>query len=156
MEWYIYVEPDAGQYSNLIRNVPQRSGIVHVNKAVFSTEGLLDFYSENGQASTLSVEFRDRVVERHGVSYRVVKVPCSSLTTILTEYGCPSQIDFMSIDAEGVDMEVLKSLDWDSYKPRLVCVEHSMPIDMLEYFMGSRGYDRYDQTAGNTFYVLRG
>ncbi|MFT5138435.1 MAG: hypothetical protein ACI9H8_001006 [Lysobacterales bacterium] len=38
------------------------------------------------------------------------------------------QIDFLSVDAEGHDLEVLKSLDFDRYKPRLVAVESHEPL----------------------------
>ena len=33
------------------------------------------------------------------------------------------QIDFLSIDAEGADFEVLRSLDFKKYKPKLICIE---------------------------------
>ena len=33
------------------------------------------------------------------------------------------QIDFLSIDAEGADYEVLRSLDLKKYKPKLICIE---------------------------------
>tara|TARA_B100000161_G_scaffold247036_1_gene202981 strand:+ start:548 stop:1261 length:714 start_codon:yes stop_codon:yes gene_type:complete len=35
-------------------------------------------------------------------------------------------IDFLSIDAEGMDEIILKSLDFQIYKPKLICVEDSM------------------------------
>ena len=33
------------------------------------------------------------------------------------------RIDFLSIDVEGKDIEVLKSLDFKRYNPRSICVE---------------------------------
>ena len=33
------------------------------------------------------------------------------------------RIDFLNIDAEGADFEVLESLNFDVYRPKLICVE---------------------------------
>ena len=33
------------------------------------------------------------------------------------------RLDFLSIDAEGADYEVLKSLNFKNYKPKLICIE---------------------------------
>ena len=47
-----------------------------------------------------------------------------SLTSILDNTKYKSRrIDFLSIDAEGNDLNVLKSLDFERYKPRLIAVE---------------------------------
>ncbi|MDD4704019.1 MAG: FkbM family methyltransferase [Bacteroidales bacterium] len=33
------------------------------------------------------------------------------------------KIDFMSIDVEGLDLEVLESNDWEKYKPTVILIE---------------------------------
>ena len=33
------------------------------------------------------------------------------------------EIDFMNIDVEGMDLEVLKSNDWDTYRPKVIAIE---------------------------------
>ncbi len=33
------------------------------------------------------------------------------------------EIDFMSIDVEGMDLQALKSNNWDKYRPFIICVE---------------------------------
>lgn len=43
------------------------------------------------------------------------------------------QIDLLSIDTEGHDLNVLKSLDFEKYKPRLIMIEtHLMNMDQIE------------------------
>jgi FkbM family methyltransferase len=51
-------------------------------------------------------------------------VQIKRLSTILDEY-CPKNtvIDLLSVDVEGMDLEVLKSNNWDKYYPRLVIAE---------------------------------
>lgn len=82
-------------------------------------------------------------------AYKVVnriELQTSTLADILSKNLPMSQeIDFMSIDVEGLDLQVLKSNDWNKFRPRFVLVEilnydffdHSNPIlqylDLLSY-----------------------
>lgn len=52
-----------------------------------------------------------------------VEVDCLPLTSILERENVQRQIDLLSVDAEGADMEVLESLDFERYRPRLVITE---------------------------------
>ena len=56
---------------------------------------------------------------------RTVELKTSPLTDILGEHLPPHQdIDFMSIDVEGFDLDVLRSNDWERYRPDFVVVEN--------------------------------
>ncbi len=53
-----------------------------------------------------------------------ISVPVRSLESILDEYlPQETHIDFLSVDVEGLDLEVLKSNNWDKYRPKVVVVE---------------------------------
>jgi FkbM family methyltransferase len=51
------------------------------------------------------------------------KMNSSRLTTILDQFNAPPSFDLLSVDAEGNDLKVLRSLDFGKYCPRLVVVE---------------------------------
>ncbi len=54
----------------------------------------------------------------------VVSVPCLRLETVLDRYLTRgTAIDFLNVDAEGADLDVLRSNNWDRYRPELVVVE---------------------------------
>lgn len=53
---------------------------------------------------------------------RVVRVPARTITSILDE-SAPAQIDLLSLDVEGYEMEVLHGLDFDKYRPRKMLIE---------------------------------
>jgi len=69
----------------------------------------LDRYSEN-------------VPERFRGNMQNMKVPCKPLATILSGHKI-GQIDFLNVDCEGMDLEILQSNDWKRWKPRVICVE---------------------------------
>lgn len=69
-------------------------------------------------------------------------------------------VDFLSIDVEGLDLAVLKSNDWDRYRPKCVLVEVlDMSLDGIErsevfQFMQSKHYALFAKTF-NTLFFLR-
>ncbi len=70
------------------------------------------------------------------------------------------EIDFMSIDVEGFDFNVLKSNNWDKYRPKVVLVEilKTDLDDILQNetyrFLKTKGYRCFAKTFG-TFLFLR-
>ena len=74
-------------------------------------------------------------------SYDVVTV---SLNDLLNENHAPSQIDFLSIDTEGSELEILSSFDFFKFKVKIICVEHnySSNRDKIKDLMNRHGYKR--------------
>lgn len=86
----------------------------------------LTFYCFNEPA--LNTFNPDLAQERNtGKPYKIINkinVPVDSLRNILDQYLPEGQnIDFLTIDVEGLDLEVLKSNDWEKYRPRFILVE---------------------------------
>lgn len=112
-----------------------------------------------GQSSTLSEKFKQYIIDRESSwegSYinRYEDTPaivdCVTLKSVLKD---TPKVDFLSIDTEGVDMEVLKSNDWELYRPSLICSElMSMPEKDIVQFMSSVGYKTYTKTQDNIFF----
>lgn len=122
--------------------------------ACLDKELLVDFYQySEGEAScvsTLSEDFKNRVVLAHGDKFKkAIKIKTVTLNNIIDN----NKIDFLSVDCEGVDMEVLSSNDWNKNRPSLICVEHSMDQEILQNFMNNIGYKKYARTSGNTFFI---
>jgi len=89
--------------------------------------------------------------------YKIIKtIPLESrkLSDIFEEYLPPGQeIDFLSVDVEGLDFEVLQSNDWHQFSPSIVLVEilpgkHST----IENFMLNQGYMFYAKSGNTVFY----
>lgn len=52
-------------------------------------------------------------------------LPTRSLNSILAEVNAPHKIDYLSIDVEGLDFEVLKGLDVGKYDVTAITIEHN-------------------------------
>jgi FkbM family methyltransferase len=153
----ILVEPHPEYFQNLQRIYQDNHNIVLINYGCFNIETELDFYlystGVDGSVSTISQDFREHITNIHGDKYKeIIKINTMTLNNIMKNYD---DIDFLSIDVEGVDMEVLSSNDWTNNRPSLICVEHSMDINILNEFMDNINYVKYAETGGNTFFVRK-
>jgi len=64
------------------------------------------------------------------------KVPVKTLSSIFDSYRKSGAIDLLTIDAEGMDLTVLQSNNWDAYRPTIIVVEGEDSTPFLE----SKGY----------------
>lgn len=151
----ILVEPHPEYFQNLQRIYGDNHNIALLNYGCFNIETELDFYlystGIDGSVSTISQDFKEHITNRHGDKYKeIIKINTMTLNNVIKDCD---HIDFLSIDVEGVDMEVLSSNDWAKNRPSLVCIEHSMDINILNEFMDNINYVKYAETGGNTFFV---
>lgn len=91
----------------------------NINCGVSDETGELEFYIYNGlEMCTFDKDlFKDRLRLRE-----VRTVPVKTLNEILEEHYI-HDIDFLDIDVEGLDEQIVLSFDWKKYKPRCVLVE---------------------------------
>ena len=82
-----------------------------------------------------------------------VEVPVERLGAVLTKHmPAGQQIDFLSIDVEGLDFAVLQSNDWERFAPRCVLVEalgvtlNDVKDSGVFQFMSGKGYELIAKT----------
>lgn len=115
---------------------------INIQIAISNEEGILKFYSW-GRAgiNTLKIEeVTKSLLEDKNLKPPVeIDVVSLKLTSVLDKYLPLSQeIDFMSIDVEGNDLNVLQSNDWNKYRPEIVVVE--LLLDSIEVLIESEVY----------------
>lgn len=96
---------------------------------------------------------------RHGITGKI-KIETLTLAKALNTY-LPSDttIDFLSVDVEGLDFQVLTSNDWSKYKPNVVLVEDlnfsfdSLDNSKIYTFLSKRGYHFFAKTVNTLFFI---
>ena len=85
------------------------------------------------------------VARKGGKTYLVESV---SLTDLLDQYDAPMEIDYLSIDTEGTELEILSGFDFSKYSFKVVTCEHnySPRRDQLVELFTRNGYERKFQT----------
>lgn len=132
----INIEPGVGPFEEL-RTSRQRD--INLNLGVGSTQGTLTFYDVEGDSTVSSFdhEAAQRMASTLGLTVEPKSIPVKPLHDILAEHAPHQKIDFLSVDAEGVDLDVLQSNDWSLYRPTLVLVEmNNQYKDIVDYLTG--------------------
>lgn len=95
--------------------------------AAGDTDGSVDLFvfDEDPDLSTTSVSDRDFLASQ-GFGFRTVEVPVRRLDSILEEHGVET-VDFLKVDVEGGEKQVLAGLDLAKWQPRVVVVEAVQP-----------------------------
>jgi hypothetical protein len=75
------------------------------------------------------------------------------LDAILRDAGAPRPLDFLSIDVEGHEIEVLDGFDLAYWRPRLLLIEDHVLDLNLHRTLQSRGYKWVRRSGLNAWYV---
>ncbi len=81
-----------------------------------------------------------------------VEVEVLTLNEILEASHCPG-LDFLSIDVEGAELDVLKGLDLQRHHPRLIIVEDYVFTYAVHRHLRAAGYKLVKRTGSNNWYV---
>jgi len=109
-----------------------------------SGEQLKFFESRGGEYSTLD---KFRYLDSHAVDRKVGEtytVKTISLSDLLDSYNAPKYIEYISIDTEGSEFEILSSFDFDAYRFGLITVEHNFTSnrESINELLIMNGYTR--------------
>lgn len=155
----INIEPDPVIFAGLARS---RAGDTNLNIGVGCQTGQLQFYRFFPDVfSTFSKEQAEYSRGKGLEIVETIEVPVRTLDELLAE-NCPDrQVDFMSIDVEGTELDVLLSNDWDRFKPAVVVVESAVesagawvPEDECDRVMTAAGYEVAAVNDFNVIYKL--
>ena len=137
-----------------------RPNDVAVCALVSNEERAMAFYRvENDVLSTVDPA-NLRQVETLGLQHEVVTKKAKTLTAILQSHAAPARFDLLSIDAEEHDFEVLTSLDFNVYAPRLIVVEDedfgwtNHQQNRFVQFLKPKGYQLVGYVLKNAYFEL--
>lgn len=100
-----------------------RPNDVNINSAVSNKEETTTFYYQK-KLSQITTTKKNIAQERMQGFIKEKKIKTLSLNSILDNSKFKNRkIDFLNIDVEGADFEALQSLNFNIYKPKLICVE---------------------------------
>lgn len=153
----VCIEPDQARRSLFQRMRPRdlclSVGVGAEDKAavpfyVLSEPSLSTFDRANAQAHEAAGTAKIRAA---------IEVQVFSINTLIEKHfpRCP---DFLSVDVEGIDLEILQALDFIRFRPAVICVE---TIDFYTQakqteaaaFLQAQGYRVQADTAINTIFV---
>jgi len=107
--------------------------------------------SEETAISALRID--QELFNMHNVSkVYTIKVSVRTLDECIQSFFTP--IDFISIDTEGTELDVLKGLSINRYKPKLLVVENNFNNPNIEEYLKPFGYMKVRRHVINDFYMV--
>jgi len=122
---------------------------INLEAGISDVEGKLKYFMFNEPALNTFDSRRAKEILESVLGHEIIReveIEVFKLSSVLEKYASGKKIDFMSIDTEGFDLQVLQSNDWDLFVPEVILVEilnceleqmHSHPIHQ---FLMNRGY----------------
>jgi FkbM family methyltransferase len=147
----INIEPNVNNFK-LLESI--RNEDININCGIANEEGYLDYYEF--QESALNTFVYEEIEEKiKNQIINIHKVPVRQLSDILKENNV-HQIDYIDIDVEGMEMEVLQSINWDDVsievlliEQRRMSLENVIKSDICK-FLYNKGYipqNKYNRTV---------
>ena len=120
-----------------------RPNDVFINAGISDSKTPMEYYMlKESSMNTFNYDF----LVKHQLDTQILntfKVPMYSLKSVLDkELKATDRLDFFDIDVEGFDLEVLKTNDWQMYRPKVIVVESDMALhddltsDIVKYLDG--------------------
>lgn len=133
-----------------------RPGDINLEVPISNTEDTLQYHIF--ETSFFNSFAPDPDVLKNEKLLAVKPISATSLTKVFDEYVGEKCIDFMTVDVEGWDLNVLKSNTWDKYRPKVMIVEMlDVPADKVNdteiaWYMRTIDYMFFCNTSTNAIF----
>lgn len=141
-----------------------RTRDINLNIGIASVKGDTEFYiMKDNTLSTFSNIELNSLLNLGMELEKVLKVPILTINEILHNY-CNNQFpDFLSLDVEGLDLDIIQDIDFNISSPKVICVEASEYSSTgsgeknwkLINYLESKNYFEYANTNLNSIMVRK-
>jgi FkbM family methyltransferase len=157
----INIEPDPNLYKKFAET---RGRDINLNCGVGNKKEILDFYTMSTPTlNTFSEEEAIKLTTEY--DFKIVsKTPIKVLTldSIINQHFNGRFPDLLSIDVEGLDEAIIRSINYSKSAPTVICVEtisysetgNGVKNSTLIDFLKGQGYMLYADTYINSIFVL--
>lgn len=158
----VLVEPDP-RLCRKIKRARPGDVCIHAGVGMGAGDHVSFFLMEPDTLSTSSPEKVAEYLQLGVKLKKEMKVPLIGIHDIIEKYFHSLSPDYLSVDVEGRDFEIIKSLDLMKYRPVVICAETltytnnntEQKIEEISDYLNSYRYFVYADTYINTIYVDR-
>ena len=139
-----------------------RPNDINLNIGIGPSETKLDFFvMEDATLSTFSAREMENMISQGRRVANKISVEMHSIQYILEKHCDNVFPDFLNIDVEGLDYEIVQTIDFEKSYPKVICIEaveyssrgNGKRRDDLINFILSKGYTEYANTNLNAIMV---
>lgn len=145
----VCIEPLEDYYHELRKN---RNCIVS-NDLLFSKSGQqVNFSCQSNMEVSGIVEYK----KNHFYKDNVIIKKTKTLNEVLDQNHCQTKIDYLSIDTEGTELEILSTFNFEKYFINYLCIEHGNNEKYekeISSFLGGKGFSLKRKNHWDSEYI---
>jgi FkbM family methyltransferase len=151
----LLVEPNPKPY----RSACAVRSCVTINAALYpESRKSIEFTDSHGYSSLLEYQDDDSNREtRKAISKGLIHVDTINPTELMDRFSVPEHVDYLSLDVEGAELDVVINIDFEKYRIALLSIEHNHEKDRQEAIrrhMAGYGYQVIEHWNDDLFYNL--
>jgi FkbM family methyltransferase len=151
----------AGWTGVLVEPQPALAGLLRANRSAKVYAVACSSPENAGRALPLHVAGPLSALDRERMApgaapETVIQVPVKTLDSVLEDAGAPPGFDFLSIDVEGHELEVLRGFSIARWRPRLILLEDHVADLSKHRYLKAAGYRIVRRYENNGWYVASG
>jgi FkbM family methyltransferase len=157
----VNIEANPSLMADFYKNRPND---VNLNIGVGANNAEMDFFiMENDTLSTFSKDEAENLIKFGKKLKEIKKIQITGIEQILITYFKEAGPDLLTIDVEGLDLEILRAINYVKFAPKIICVEAAeySPIgagerkNQIIEFLETKNYYEYANTNLNAIMVLK-
>jgi FkbM family methyltransferase len=158
--WYcLCVEPNPYYFKQLKHNRLNaiNYAISNINDdLIFNVADIKDSYIHQDAISSLKID--ERLINHHkklgyNITIKPIIVEAITLDKCIEDFYKYDKIDFISIDTEGTELDVLKGFSIEKWNPKLLVIENNFEDPEIEKYLKQYEYKKDKRIAINDFYI---
>lgn len=154
----ICIEPIPEVFAKLKRNrkciCAQGCAATETKKSEFlKISGPLEMLS--GLVSKYSTQHKERIqreILEYGGACERIQVQCYNVNELFEKYGI-THINFLSLDTEGGEFEILRSINFSEYQIDVIAVENNYALPYFNYYLEQQGFKHVKSLEQDLIFV---
>ncbi len=102
--------------------------------AVSDAEEWVEIFSDKSYSTNTTIKKNQDGINEQSIGH----IKTQTLTNILNQQNFQKKFELLSIDVEGLDLQVLKGLDLKCYQPQIICIENWGSKDGVSVILNSK------------------
>jgi FkbM family methyltransferase len=154
----ICIEPGIPEFELL--NMSRKS--ININACVSDYDGDSEFFYIEGYSNMLSglsetynkshLNRINNEINSNGGKINKIIMPVFKLQTILDKYNIVD-IDYCSIDTEGSEFNIIKSIDFSKTNIKIFSIENNYKDSIIREYLESKGYYFYKKLSWDDIFI---
>lgn len=154
----LVIEPIPQYYERLKNNRKNTLNYAISDKNEDDVEFVVCKLKDDNMSAISGLKVDDKLVEMHeqggwNPQKEIIKVSTRRLDWCIENHFNHETIDFISIDTEGNELDVIKSFDVNKYNIKLLVVENNHNEPFIEDYLKTQGWEKHLRYEVNDFYI---